>query len=180
VLTVYRIADGRHKVFDSTGAMLQGGRWNSPGRAVIYCALSYAGAMLEQLVHANTGRVPKNQKYVVISIPESVSVERRSRDELLKGWETEDYRVSRAIGDAWVASGRSAVLLVPSVVAEMETDVLVNPAHSQFKLIRVSKPRAVKWDERLFRKRPVRERQGAPDSIGGAERALVWKFGICG
>jgi RES domain-containing protein len=159
VLTAYRIADGRHKVFDSTGAMLQGGRWNSPGRAVVYCALSYAGTMLEQLVHANTGRGPKNQKYVVISIPASVRVERRSRDELPKGWDAEDCRVSRAIGDAWLASARSAVLLVPSVVAEMETNLLVNPAHPHFKLIRVSQQRVVKWDERLFRKRPVNDRR---------------------
>ena len=136
--------------------MLQGARWNSPGRAIIYAALSYAGAMLEQLVHANTGRVPKNQKYVVINIPANVRVERRSRDNLPKDWDSEDCRVSRAFGDTWLASERSAVLLVPSVAAELETNVLMNPAHSQFRRIRVSEPRMVKWDERLFRNRPIR------------------------
>lgn len=136
--------------------MLQGGRWNSPGRAVIYAALSYAGAMLEQLVHANTGRLPKNQKYVVISIPANVRVERRGRDQLPKGWDSEDCRVSRLFGDTWLLSERSAVLLVPSVVAELETNLLANPAHPHFKSIRASDPKAVKWDERLFRNRPVR------------------------
>lgn len=153
MLTAYRIADGRHKLFDGTGAMLQGARWNSPGKAVIYAALSYAGAMLEHLVHANTGRVPKNQKYVVISIPAKVSVERRSRDALPKGWDSEDCRASRAFGDTWLASERSAVLLVPSVVSGLETNVLVNPAHSHFRLIRASEPQIVKWDERLFKPR---------------------------
>jgi RES domain-containing protein len=157
VLTAYRIADGRHKVFDPTGALLQGARWNSPGKAVIYAALSYAGAMLEQLVHANTGRVPKNQKYVVITIPGIVRVERRSRDELPRGWDNADCRVSRRFGDTWLESTRSAVLLVPSVVAEVETNVLVNPAHPQFRMIRASAPKAVKWDERLFRNRPTRD-----------------------
>ena len=156
MLTAYRIADGRHRVFDSTGSMLQGGRWNSSGRAVIYAALSYAGAMLEQLVHANTGRVPKHHKYVVISIPAKVTVERRARDDLPRGWDSEDCRVSCTFGDAWLASERSAVLLVPSVVAELETNVLVNPAHPHFKMIRASGPKAVKWDARLFRNRRVR------------------------
>ena len=138
MLTAYRIADGRHKVFDSAGSMLQGGRWNSPGTPVIYGALSFAGAMLEQLVHANTGRVPKNQKYVVISIPANVRVERRGRDGLPRGWDSEDCRVSRMFGDTWLQSERSAVLLVPSVVAELETNVLVNPPHPHFRLIRAS------------------------------------------
>lgn len=140
-------------MFDGTGAMLQGARWNSPGKAVIYAALSYAGAMLEQLLHASTGRVPKNQRYVVIRIPAKVRVERRSRDELPSGWDQEDSRASRAFGDEWLASERSAVLLVPSVVAELETNVLVNPAHSHFRMIGASEPKTVKWDERLFKKR---------------------------
>ena len=153
MLIAYRIADGRHKVFDGTGAMLQGARWNSPGKTVIYAALSYAGAMLEQLVHASTGRVPRNQKYVVISIPAKVRIERRARDDLPGGWDHEDCRASRAFGDEWLASERSAVLLVPSLVAEPETNVLLNPAHSHFRMIRASEQKTVKWDERLFKKR---------------------------
>ena len=140
-------------MFDGTGAMLQGARWNSPGKPVIYAALSYAGALLEQLVHASTGRVPKNQKYLVISIPAKVRVEQRSRDNLPSGWDHEDCRASRSFGDEWLASERSAVLLVSSVVAELETNVLVNPAHSHFRMIRASEPKTVKWDERLFKKR---------------------------
>ena len=60
-LRAYRIADRRHKIFDGQGASLLGGRWNSPGRRVIYAAETYAGAMLEALVHANIGRLPKTQ-----------------------------------------------------------------------------------------------------------------------
>ena len=54
-MIAYRIADARHPIFDGTGAMLRGGRWNSIGQRVIYAAESYAGAMLEILVHANLG-----------------------------------------------------------------------------------------------------------------------------
>jgi len=138
--------------------MLQGGRWNSPGKPVIYAALSYAGAMLEQLVHASTGRMPRNQQYVVISVPAKVRVEKRSGDNLASGWDQADCLASRAFGDEWLASERSAVLLVPSVVAELETNVLVNPAHSHFRMIRASEPKTVKWDERLFTKRMATRR----------------------
>jgi len=40
--------------------MLHGARWNSPGRRVIYASETYAGALLEILVHAS-GSVPRNQ-----------------------------------------------------------------------------------------------------------------------
>ena len=55
-LRVYRIADRRHKIFDGQGAALLGGRWNSPGRRVIYAAETYSGTMLEMLANTNIGR----------------------------------------------------------------------------------------------------------------------------
>ena len=87
--------------------MLQGGRWNSPGKPVICAALSYAGAILEQLVHASTGRMPRNQQYVVISVPAKVRVEKRSGDNLASGWDQADCLASRAFGDEWLASERN-------------------------------------------------------------------------
>jgi RES domain-containing protein len=45
---------------------------------------------------------------------------------------------------------RSAVLLVPSVVARVEFNALVNPAHPDAARIVVAEPRPVLWDERLF------------------------------
>lgn len=60
-LRIYRIADGRKPIFDGRGAALYGGRWNFPGRYVIYAAETYAGALIEKLVHTNIGRVPHHQ-----------------------------------------------------------------------------------------------------------------------
>jgi RES domain-containing protein len=37
-LRAFRIADMRHTIFDGSGAMLHGARWNSPGRRVLYAA----------------------------------------------------------------------------------------------------------------------------------------------
>jgi len=42
----YRIADSRHSPESGEGARLHGGRWNSPGRAVIYACETMTGAIL--------------------------------------------------------------------------------------------------------------------------------------
>lgn len=148
----YRIADARHPIFDGSGAQLIGGRWNSPGHAAIYAAASYAGAMLERLVHAGTGKIPKNQKVVVIRIPARVATETWTAEKLPRGWDNDDNVVARAFGDQWLIRRRSAVLVVPSVVAKYEQNVVINPAHADFKWIVASRPESVIWDARLFQR----------------------------
>ena len=69
----YRIADSRHSPESGEGARLHGGRWNSPGRAVIYACETQTGAMLEKLVHTN-GRMPKHQVCVTFEAPDSLKV----------------------------------------------------------------------------------------------------------
>ncbi len=146
----YRIADSRHAIFDSMGAMLHGGRWNSVGQRVIYTADSYAGAMLEVLVHANLSRPPKHHRVVRISIPDDVSMETVTPVSV-PGWDREDLSAPRAYGDLWLREMRTAVLRVPSVVTEgRESNLLFNPAHPEFALVDVSPPEAIHWDLRLF------------------------------
>jgi RES domain-containing protein len=55
---------------------------------------------------------------------------------------------SRACGDAWVESRRTAVLIVPSVVARADRNVLVNLEHPSARKIR-RPPQPVLWDQRL-------------------------------
>lgn len=146
----WRIADGRFEPFSGVGASLVGGRWNSPGLSVIYASRNYAGALLETLAHAGIGRVPKTHVAIAITIAGGVTVERYDEDGLPDGWEQSDLRVARAIGDAWIRQRRTAVLVVPSVVARKEGNVLLNPQHPDFKKITVARPEAVIWDARLF------------------------------
>lgn len=149
-MIAYRIADARHPIFDGTGAMLRGGRWNSIGQRVIYAAESYAGAMLEILVHANLAVPPKHHRVVRITIPESVAIETQSPS-ALPGWDAEDVTTARAFGDEWLRECRTAVLRVPSVVTDgREYNILINQAHGAAKLIETSAPEPVRWDTRLF------------------------------
>lgn len=149
-MQLYRIADSRHPIWDGTGAAMVGGRWNSPGRPVIYASLSYACAMLEILVHANIGRIPAIQAYVVAEVPGNVFIERHDAQSLPAGWDGDDPSVARRFGDQWLQEVRSAVLVVPSVVARLECNALINPLHADARQLLVSSSQKVIWDQRLF------------------------------
>ena len=149
-MRIVRIADSRHPVWDGTGALLVGGRFNSPGRAVIYGAMTFAGAMLEVLVHARIGKVPRHHVCVSAQVPDDVPVERADPGMLPAAWDTSDLGIARAYGDRWIGEARTAVLLVPSVVARGEWNAMVNPAHPDAGRIVVGEPQPVIWDARLF------------------------------
>ena len=153
-MQIFRIGDSRHAIWDGTGAALVGGRWNSPGRPVIYGSLSYACAMLEILVHANIGRIPDTQRFVVAKVPtdsaEGIAVERYGANILPSGWSDAGGPSARQFGDQWLLQARTAVLLVPSVIATLEWNALVNPLHPDAAKIKVSESQKVIWDRRLF------------------------------
>lgn len=149
-MQIYRIGDGRHPLWDGTGAAMVGGRWNSPGHSAIYGSLSYACAMLEILVHANIGRIPATHAYVVAEVPASVRVERHQAQSLPAGWDGDDFSIARRFGDQWLQEARSAVLVVPSVVARLEFKALINPLHANATQLLVSPSQKVIWDKRLF------------------------------
>jgi RES domain-containing protein len=146
----WRIADRRFDPLSAMGASLVGGRWNSPGLGVVYASRSFAGAMLECLAHAGIGRIPRTHVAVEITIASAVTVEQHDESSLPPGWDQADLRVARALGDAWIREQRTAVLMVPSVVARREENVLINPRHPDFSRIVPGHPEPVVWDARLF------------------------------
>ena len=149
-MRIFRIGDERHPLWDGTGAALVGGRWNSPGRQVIYGSLSYACAMLETLAHASIGRIPTTHRFLMADVPDGVAVERRDANMLPHGWDAESSSSARKFGDQWIKEGRSAILLVPSVVARLEWNALVNPLHMDSARLILSVSEKVVWDKRLF------------------------------
>ena len=128
--------------------MLHGGRWNSPGRRVIYAAETYAGALLEILVHASIG-IPRTLGYIQLEIPASVRIETIEAD-AVPGWDSPAFESARRFGDRWYDERRTAVLLAPSVVTHVEKNVLINQEHPDFSAIRATEPSAVRWDSRLW------------------------------
>lgn len=149
-LHCYRIGDpdGAYPIVDATGSRLYPGRWNTPDSPVIYASESYGTAMLEKLVHG-AGRLPPNQHYVRIALPRAASYEIVTADRVPE-WASEEPFASREYGARWVREGRSLALLVPSYVARVERNVLINPGHAEFPTIETSLAEPVWWDARLF------------------------------
>ena len=151
VLTAFRIGDpdGAFPIFDATGSRLFPGRWNTAETPIIYASEHYSTAMLEKLAGSN-GTLPPNQHFVEITIPNGIPYE-MFEPAHLPDWDHPSFRTARVFGEAWQISGRSALLLVPSVVARMELNILINPEHPAFPSIAHGLHRPVWWDPRLFR-----------------------------
>ena len=149
-LLAYRIGDpaGLYPIFDATGSTLAPGRWNTPASPVIYTSEHYATAVLEKLVHGS-GRLPPNQHYIEITIPRGLTYEIFSPADL-PGWDRMPATVSKGFGERWCHERRSLILMVPSVVARPERNILINPAHPDFVKIETSLHQPVYWDRRLF------------------------------
>jgi RES domain-containing protein len=136
------------------GAKATGGRWNETGIAVVYASESRSLACMETIVHLNAGGLPFNRYLVEIMIPDDVwgNAQVATDNGLRVGWDAEPAgQVSIQIGTTWVRAGGSALLLVPSVMAPEECNVLINPAHADSARITAVKQRKWMYDPRLSR-----------------------------
>jgi RES domain-containing protein len=114
-----------------TGAKNTGGRWNSKGNPVVYCASNISLATLETVHYLSSSGLPYNRYLVRIDVPDDVWAARQTLDPPPGGWDAIPAGISaRIAGDGWLASGASALLLVPSVIVPDEYNVLINPGHS--------------------------------------------------
>ena len=115
---------------------------------LLYCSEHYSTAMLEKLVHAN-GIMPPNQHFIEITIPNGVTYE-MFNSAAVPDWHMASMAPSKAFGEAWQQQGRSLLLIVPSVVARLEQNFLLNPQHPEFPQVTASLHQPVWWDARLY------------------------------
>jgi RES domain-containing protein len=115
---------------------------------MIYASEHYSTALIEKLVHGS-GRLPPNQHYIEITVPAGLSYE-VANVASIRGWDAPIPSSSKEFGEAWHASKRSLLLLVPSVVARLDKNVLINPEHPEFHRIETGLHLPVYWDGRLF------------------------------
>ena len=130
------------------GSRLYPGRWNTPVSPMIYTSEHYSTALLEKLVHAN-GLFPRNQHFIRITIPNGVSYEMFDPASH-PGWDGPNESICKSYGEAWLRNGRSALLIVHSIPARIDRNILINPDHPEAEQITHDLPEPVWWDERLF------------------------------
>jgi RES domain-containing protein len=105
--------------------------------------------MLEQLARAGIGHIPKGQMWIEINIP-AIAIEVVEPEDIPR-WDREDRMASQAYGDQWLRDQRTAVLVMPSVVANgLENNVIINPAHKDFGKITCTEPKGMEWHQRLL------------------------------
>lgn len=150
-LVTYRIGDpkGEFPVYSGKGAEIHPGRWNATGQDLIYTSEHYSTALLEKLIRL--GELPAGQHYVEVAVPKGTSYEVVT-DASLPGWYEFDAEKAKTFGARWFDEQRTAILLVPSLAARVDRNVLINPRHPDSKSIKPGLETPVPWDERLFSK----------------------------
>ena len=134
------------------GAKKTGGRWNRPGLPVLYCASTRALAALETVVHLAADALPLNRYLVQIGIPKKVFDARETLTATTApvGWDALPVGIiSLDFGDKWLTSKRSAVIEVPSIVVPEESNILINPEHTDAAKITAKVVRKWVYDARI-------------------------------
>ena len=152
MITSWRITAVRYgeAAFDGEGARLYGGRWSSRGVRVVYTSSSAALAALELLVRAGRKKPLTDYLLFACSFDQSL-VEDLERIQLPSDWKVAPAPAGlHAFGDAWIESGSSAVLRVPSAIIETESNYLLNPEHADYAKIELREPIPFSLDLRLL------------------------------
>lgn len=140
--------------FDGAGAAREGGRWNSAGVRVVYVSQQLAMAALEKYIHLPKP-VPPSSRFVRFALDfGEVTIKRIPAARLPASWDrSPPVLATQRIGDDWVSSGETAILAVPSALIAEEENYLLNPAHPDFKRIKIAPPEPFSLSPRLARLR---------------------------
>jgi RES domain-containing protein len=137
--------------FDGEGAYRYGGRWSSPGIRVSYASEYQSLAMLEYFVHLDVDDPPPDLVLASAEVPDEIRRESIDESKLSSNWrETPAPDQLKHWGDDFIQRGDCALLMVPSALAPGEHNVLLNPAHSDFRKITVRELEALLYDKRMF------------------------------
>jgi RES domain-containing protein len=114
-------------------------RWNTRGCFVIYTAESRSLACLENLVHRSGEGNNALYKVMLVQIPDNLKIDRIEIADLKKDWQKiENYSYCQGLAASWLSGFKTAVLKVPSVIIKSEFNYLLNPAHADFKKIKLT------------------------------------------
>lgn len=125
-------------------------RWNSKDVRMLYTASTRALACLENVVHRNAIGLQANFRTMVIEVPDDLQITIMRKEELLTEWYLfENYPYSQALGDTRISKGETAILVVPSAIIAEECNYLLNPAHIDFKKIKLLSVEPFEFDSRI-------------------------------
>jgi RES domain-containing protein len=153
-MRVWRIAKAKYanSAFSGEGAKLFDARWNFAGVPMVYTSSSLALAAIEFFVHLDPNEAPLSLVSLMAEIPDDLRVERIEIDALPADWHRIDNKHLQRLGTGWAKSLSSVALVVPSGAVEGEWNILLNPAHPDFRKITVRTTKPFHYDERMFKR----------------------------
>jgi len=156
-MRVWRICRERYAAhaFSGEGSLLTSGRWNSEGVPIAYASAHLSLAALELFVHIKERDEPRDLVAVEaefhLTDEMMGKLQREIRSRLGARWRF-DIDGTRMIGDIWFEQNSSAAMLVPSVVIDVEWNILLNPQHADFAKLSILQVRPFRFDERMFKR----------------------------
>lgn len=148
-MNLWRVSD--YVDLSGEGGRMAGARWHTAGSRIVYLSESPMAALVETLVHLNVEPedTPDAYTLVKISVPDELAI--RSLDPPAGSDWKQDMELTRRMGDAWLASEKTVLARVPSVIAPHTWNYLLNPAHTDAKQIQIVEVIKERFDSRLFR-----------------------------
>ncbi|MDQ6663119.1 MAG: RES family NAD+ phosphorylase [Acidobacteriota bacterium] len=138
---------------DGEGSFRFGGRWSNPGTRLAYTSEHLSLAMVEYFVHLDPVDIPADLTLSTASIPDDISRERIDPGALPVNWrDTPAPHRMTEIGDNFVRSGGSAIIIVPSALSPAESNWLINPGHPEFRGITIHRSEPFLYDRRFSRR----------------------------
>lgn len=136
--------------FSGEGSRRVGGRWTARGIPAVYTASSLSLALLEMLAHVDKTVLPKLVSFRV-AVPDDIKRTEVTLNDLPEGWNRIPSPPElRLFGDKWYRSGETALLVIPSALITIESNIIVNPTHADFHKLAISGPLDLDIDRRLL------------------------------
>ena len=135
------------------GAEIAEGRWHTLAaeKRMVYLAEHPAVALIENLVSldGDPSFFSSHFQLIRVTAPNALRTEKLTSNQL-QMVDPQNPASTQAIGDAWLASGTSALLRVPSIPSPESWNYLLNPLHPDATSIKVEWARHIAYDKRLF------------------------------
>ena len=141
-MRVFRIQKLKYGVdISGKGSNLVSGRWNLKGeKLILYTAENKSLALLEKIESFSTKPGIKPPAFVLLEIELPDNRVICLEDEQLPiGWNDEDdHKAPQTLGMRWLTKNESLALSVPSVIS-FDRNILINPQHPDFNVVKVIK-----------------------------------------
>lgn len=152
-MRIFRLTNSKYKDdLSGYGSYLFGGRWNSKQVYALYATEHISLAVLEIVVNYDRVASPLKPSFHLLELElpsEEDSIAVIQGKNLKKDWQ-KDIGYTQFIGDQFLNQGSHFIMKMPSAVIPEEYNFLLNPAHPEFKLLKMIAQRKYGFDQRLF------------------------------